>query len=95
MTIIEHRPEDDEILDFVDGQIRHQRDDGVETRYIIAGPTAYTRLCRAIAARGRRGKGEFETYSFVAIVLDPFRTDELCVVPSPGECSAGVETVRT
>ncbi len=94
MTIVEYRPDEDEILDFVDSQIRHLRDDGVETKYIIAGPAAYGRLCRAISTKEKRGKGRFETYNFIAIVLDPFRSDEVCVVPDPAECATGVETIR-
>lgn len=95
MTIIEHRPAAQEILEFVDDQIRQQSDDGVESRYIVVGLAAYRNLCQSLSVRERRGKGRFETYNFIPIVVDPFRLDEVCVVPGPTECELGVEVFRT
>ena len=92
MTIIEAHPSSDEILDFIDSQIQQQRLDGIESRYIVVGRQAYDRLCRAISVREKRGKGRFETYNFIPVVLDPFRTESVCVVPAPAEIAAGVET---
>ena len=44
--------------------------------------------------RFRRGAGQFETYQYLPIVLDPFRTDTVCVLPAPSECAKGVQTYR-
>ena len=95
MTIIEHSPGEEEILDFIDGQIRQFHEDGAEAGFIVVGPTAYRRLCKAISVEGQRGKGTFETYNFVPIVLDPFRSDGACVLPGASECNKGVDTYRT
>ena len=32
--------------------------------------------------------------NYIALVVDPFRTDSVCVLPAPAECAAGVEAVR-
>lgn len=49
------------------------QDGGLEPRYVLARPEAYAALCPAIAERFGRGTGAFESYQYVAIVVDPFR----------------------
>ena len=49
---------------------------------------------QAMAARFHRKPGSFETYNYLPIVLDPFRTDTVCVLPAPGACREGVHAVR-
>lgn len=93
MTVVEHAPED-EILDFIKTQVVHYRQEGVEARYIVTGKTSYPRLCRAISVDMVRGKGQYETYGGIPIVLDPFRDDAVCVLPGPAECDKGVDAVR-
>jgi hypothetical protein len=94
MTIIESAPSRDDILDFVHDSIRQLQDAGVEARYIVVGADAFETMRKAIGARFRRGAGTFETYQYLPIVLDPFRTDTVCVLPAPSECAKGVRTYR-
>ncbi len=94
MTIIEHAPPREEILDFIHDGIRQLQEAGVEARYIVVGTAAFEHLRKAIGAQFQRGAGRFETYQHVPIVLDPFRTDAVCVLPSPSECAKGVHTYR-
>ena len=94
MIVVEYAPEDHEILDFVNGQIRQYSEAGVEAKYILVGAAAYDRLCTAISIANVRGKGAFDSYNFVPIILDPFRSDTVCVLPSPAECAKGVDAVR-
>ena len=61
---------------------------------LFVGKNVYEDLCKAIGKRFRRGAGQFETYQFVPIVLDPFRDDTVCVLPSPTECARGVQGYR-
>jgi hypothetical protein len=94
MTIIEQSLDQDRILDFVDDGIRQLQESGTEARYIVVGPEAYETLRQAIAARFRREPGYFETYNYIPIVLDPFRGDGICVLPSPRELVLGAELLR-
>lgn len=94
MTILEHRPTPDEILAFVDDGIRQLQADDEAPHYIVVGPAAYEALRKAIGRRFQRGAGHFETYQHIPIVLDPFRKDEVCVLPGPGACAAGVHPYR-
>ena len=94
MTIIEYAPTHEDILEVVNDGIRQLREAGVEARYIVVGTEAYTVLRKAMGKRFQRGAGQFETYQFVPIVLDPFRSDTLCVLPGPSECAKGVQTYR-
>ena len=94
MTILEYAPSRDEMLEFIDDGIRQLHEAGVEAKYIVVGTDAYEDLRKAMGARFQRGAGQFETYQYVPIVLDPFRTDAVCVVPSPSECAKGVHTYR-
>ncbi len=94
MTIIEYAPSREEILDFVNDSIRQLRDTDVEARYIVVGVEAFETMRKAMGKRFRRGAGQFETYQYLPIVLDPFRTDTVCVLPAPSECAKGVQTFR-
>lgn len=94
MTIIEHRPSEDEIIDAVNDGIRQLHETGAEAKFILVGTASYETLRQALAARLRRKPGTLEQYNHVPVVLDPFRTDTVCVVPSPGECAKGVHTYR-
>ncbi len=94
MTIIELAPEKHEILDFIDDAFRQLQDAGAEAKFIVVGGEAYTLLRKAIGERFQRGAGRFETYQHVPIVLDPFRSDTVCVLPAPAECEKGVNPVR-
>ena len=94
MVIIEHTPSQEEILDFIDDGIRQIHASGAEAKYILIGRDAYHTFRHAMAERLNRKPKHFETYQYLPIVLDPFRTDGVCVVPGPGECAKGVQTYR-
>ena len=94
MTIIEYAPAREDILEFVNDSISQLREAGVEARYIVVGPAAFETMRKAMGERFRRGAGQFETYQYLPIVLDPFRTDTVCVLPAPSECAKGVQTYR-
>lgn len=82
MTILEYSPSEDEILDFVNDRIRELQNAEAEAKFILAGPAAYARMRRAMAARFKRGEGTFETYNYLPIVVDPSRADTVCVLPA-------------
>jgi len=94
MTIFEYAPPRDEILDFINDSIRQLRASDVDAKYIVVGTAAYETLRKAIGERFVRGAGQFETYQYLPIVLDPFRSDTVCVLPSPSECAKGVQPYR-
>ena len=94
MTVLEYAPTDDEILDFVNQSIQQLQDGGTEARYLLVGTRAYHRLRKAIGRAFQRGAGQFETYQFIPIVVDPFREDEVCVLPASSEVGAGVSAHR-
>lgn len=87
MTILEHAPTRDDLLTFIDDSIRHLREAGSEARFIVLGPAAYHLLRKAVGERFRRGAGSFETYQYLPIVVDPFRSDTVCVLPAPSACA--------
>lgn len=91
MTITEYSPAPDEILDYINQSVAQLREAGVEAKYILLGTAAYETLRQAMAARFRRTEGAFETYQHIPIVLDPFRTDSVAVLPAPAECAKGVQ----
>ncbi len=95
MTIVEFRLADGSPLDLVDMQVKQYAEAGVEARFIVAGTDAFEALCREISIRFQRGKGVFDTYNHVPIVVDPFRSDSFCVLPGGRDILAGVETYRT
>lgn len=94
MTILEYSPPQDQILDFVNDRVRELQDGGLEAKYILAGPAAYERMREAMGARFKRTAGVFETYNYIPIVVDPSRTDTLCILPSPAECAKGARIYR-
>ena len=94
MTVLEARPAPEDVLPFVEEQVRTLQEGGMEPRFILAGPEAYDALCRAVAARFGRAAGAFEQYQWLTIVADPFRGAAVCVVPAPREVAAGVGTER-
>lgn len=94
MVILEHTPNQSEILDFINDAVRQLQAAGAEPKYIIVGTQAYEALRYAMAARFRRQPGVFETYNFIPIVVDPFRADAVCVVPAPAEVQKGVQVYR-
>ncbi len=94
MTVTETIATPDGVLAFIDESIRAFQHEGVEPRTVLVGPASYAMLCEAIARRFNRTPGRFETYQYLTIVLDPFRTDTVCVLPAPGDLADGVRGVR-
>ena len=94
MTILEHAPDPDTVLDWVDEQVRALQEQGAEPRTVLAGPVAYERLCAAMAARFGREPGRFEQYQWLALTVDPFRDDTLCVLPTNRDLADGVRAER-
>jgi hypothetical protein len=95
MTIIEHRPGAEDILDFVDDSIRQISESGARPGFIVVGPAAYGLVARAISVRFRRGAGVFEAYSNIPIVVDPSRSDQVVVLPCVPDAVDGMEFVST
>lgn len=93
MTITQTTATLDGILPFIDESVRAFQQDGLEPRTILVGPVAYEHLRHAIGRQFNRAPGLFETYQYLDVVLDPFRGDEVCVVPAPGTLADGVRTV--
>lgn len=94
MTVPETTATPDGVLAFIDEQVRALQHDGLEPRTVLVGAAAYEMLCAAIARQFNRTPGRFETYQYLTIVLDPFRTDTVCVLPAPGDLADGVRGVR-
>ena len=94
MTILEHCPSQDEIIEAVNDGIRQLHEAGAEAAFVVVGPASYERLRQAMAARLRRKPGTLERYHHLPVVLDPFRTDTVCVLPLPGVCAEGVQAYR-
>jgi hypothetical protein len=94
MLVLETTPAPDAVLDAVDEGVRALQDAGLEPRFILVGPEAYTALRKAVGARFGRGAGYFEQYQFLPIVVDPFRGGAVCVVPTPREVAGGVRAER-
>lgn len=94
MTIFEYSPSQEEILDYVNERIRELQSSGVEPKYILTGPSAYQRMCEAMGERFKRSAGTFETYNYIPIVVDPARTDSVCILPAPSECVKGAKIYK-
>ena len=91
MTLTEtHCTDPARILDVIDHGVQAIQQEGGEPRYIVVGKEVYPQLCEAISARFNRGEGNFETYQWLPIILDPARTDEILVLPSPQVLKDGV-----
>ncbi|MEM6784010.1 MAG: family 4C encapsulin nanocompartment shell protein [Bacteroidota bacterium] len=94
MTVCQHHPPRDAILAIIDDELRALQELGEEPHAIVVGPDAYTHLRKAIGALNQRGAGFFETYRYLPIVVDPFRTGELLVVPKPRVVAEGVRCLE-
>ncbi len=94
MTITETAATAEGVLAFIDESVRALQHAGLEPRTILVGPAAYDLLCNAVARQFNRTPGRFETYQYLAIVLDPFRADTVCVLPAPGDLADGARGVR-
>lgn len=94
MTILQYSPDQDDILDFIDQGMAQLGAAGSEARYILMGPEAFTRFRQAVAARLARKPKDFGTYNYVAVVVDPFRGDSVCVLPEPREMKDGVQAME-
>lgn len=94
MTILEYSPSEQEILDFINDRVRELQSSDLEAKYILAGPEAYARMRRAMAARFRRSEGVFETYNYLPIIVDPSREDRICVLPAPAVCAESARLYR-
>lgn len=93
MTIPQTTATSDGILAFIDERVRTLQQEGLEPRTVLVGPESYELLRHAIARQFNRKPGRFETYQYLTIVLDPFRTDEVCVLPAPGDLAEGVRPI--
>ena len=91
MTILQHSPKEDDILDFLDQSIRQISESGSEARFVIMGPAAYSTFRTAMARNLKRSAGKFETYQYVNVLVDPFRDAEVCVVPSAADAADGLQ----
>ena len=87
MIVLESSPPSDGILDFVDQSVAQLAEAELEANSLLVGQNSYPRLCTEISVRFVRGKGEFETYNHIPIVVDPFRDEEVCVVAGPAATS--------
>ena len=94
MIILEHTPSESDILDLINDGIRQLNEAGSEAKYVVLGTAAYSTFRNAMATRFNRTAKYFETYNFLPIVVDPFRTDAVCVLPGPGEIAKGVQVFR-
>ncbi len=94
MIVQEAEPAADKILTFVEESVLSLREAGSEPYTILLGPAAYELLCDAVAARFGRKRGPVEQFQWVNVVVDPFRDEEICVVPPPREIAAGVRAER-
>lgn len=94
MTILEYSPAQAEILDFINDAIAQIQAEGATAKYVVMGTTAYEHFRQALAVRLHRKPKDFEIYNYLPIVLDPFRTEQVCVLPGPGECRKGVVPYR-
>lgn len=94
MTILEYNPGLDEILDYINDRIREMQSTDIEPKYILAGPAAYDRIRKAMGDRFKRTAGAFETYDYIPIVVDPSRSDTVCILPSPSECAKGAKIYK-
>jgi hypothetical protein len=95
MTLTQSRRSQDEILDYIDQSVRELQEQGLEPRYLVVGPGAYRTLRQAMAERFNRSPGTFESYQWLSIVVDPFRSHEVCVLPNPSALDDDVRTVET
>lgn len=93
MTVSQARfpdPDRDDVLDFLEAEVRALQEAGGEPRFVVVGPRAYEALRQAVARRYGRSAGVFEQYQWLTVVVDPFREAEACVLPAPRDVAEGV-----
>jgi hypothetical protein len=90
MVIYQYDVNRENVLAIVDQAIQQLSQDEVEAAFIVVGTDAHRMLRKAIGERFQRGAGNFDTYQYIPIVLDPFRTREVCVVPAASSMADGV-----
>ncbi|NNE69966.1 MAG: hypothetical protein HKN29_06330 [Rhodothermales bacterium] len=93
MTILQFSPGQDDILDFIDQSLAGLVSAGSEARYIVMGPKAFERFRQAVAVRLSRKPKDFGTYNYIPVVVDPFRGEEVCVLPEPRAMKDGVQAM--
>lgn len=93
MTVTQTHATDD-VLEFIDEAVRQLQQEGLEAAYVVVGPASYETLRHAIGRRYNRTPGTFETYQYLSIVLDPYRGDEVCVLPAPSALAGGVRALE-
>ena len=93
MTILQHSPSQDDILDFLDQSIQMLVASGADQRYVLLGPEAVERFRQALAIRLSRKPKRFGTYNHVPVILDPFRGDQACVLPEPLALKGGFQAI--
>ena len=94
MTILQYKPDQEEILEFIDQSFQQLAASGTAPRYIVMGTEAFERFRQAVAARLHRKPKHFGTYNHVPVVVDPFRGDAVCVLPEPREMKSGVQAME-
>ncbi len=94
MIITETSTDTTLILNEIDARVRELQEQGVEPRFVVVGRESYTALREAMAARYGRSEGAFESYQWLTIVVDPFREDEVTVLPGPRALIEGVRAER-
>lgn len=94
MVILEYAPAPQDVLAFIHQSIRQLAEAGIEARYIVMGPAAFSAFKRKVADTLHREEKDFSYYQYLPIVVDPFREGAVCVVPEPGEWIEGVQAVR-
>ncbi|MGB3542542.1 family 4C encapsulin nanocompartment shell protein [Rubrivirga sp.] len=82
------------LLSTIDQQLQSLRDEGAEPSAILVGPESYAALKMAVAERFGREPADLEQYQWLTVVLDPFRDNRVCVVPTNRESTAGVRAER-
>ena len=94
MTVVDSAPAAADLLPALDAQVRDLQEAGGEPAAILLGPDAYEALKTAVAERFGRERADLAQYQWVPVVVDPFRTDRVCVVPAPRDVAAGVRAER-
>lgn len=94
MTVLNAAPAPADLLATIDQHVQSLRDEGAEPSAILIGLEAYKTLRTAVAERFGRETADLEQYQWLTVVVDPFRGDRVCVVPTTREVSAGVRAER-
>ena len=94
MTVTDAAPAPADLLAAVDQQVRELQEAGAEPAAILVGPEAYATLKATVAERFGREPADLGQYQWLTVVVDPFRADRVCVVPTPRDQSGGVRAER-